>query len=95
MTNLNRPKPTFDLKVGDTVTIAEPVSGEDHEGDYHELPAYQIGVIERIELLSAPQFWAYTVSIPVDEERSIVNVWDEADEKHILAYLIPFGLQEA
>lgn len=67
------------FSVGDHVVISVPCSGEDHEGNYHELSAGRTGTIDRIDVWDLPQGVSFTINIPVDADHNIVNVFDEGD----------------
>jgi hypothetical protein len=67
------------IMIGDRVVISCPCSGEDHEGGYHELSAGCTGRVDSIDTYKGEQGLAFTVCIPVDEDRNIVNVFDELD----------------
>lgn len=75
----HRDPSTVSIKAGDTVKILCPCEGEDHEGNYHRVPAGANGTVEMISVSGNEQGLGFTVCIPVDPEHNIVNVFDELD----------------
>lgn len=76
---MSRDPKTIAIKAGDRVRISVACSGEDHEGQFHELPAGCFGSVDRIETYTNDQGLVFTVVIPIDAEHNIVNAFDELD----------------
>lgn len=78
---MSRDPSTIDIKIGDRVRISVPCSGDNHDGENHELEAGCLGQVWSIDTYTNDQGLAITVVIPVDDEHNIVNVnvFDELD----------------